>query len=218
MNSEHRTTSQARRRTVGVGMVVGAGVAAAIIGMPGAPAAHADDGSASTDLIGLLDSAAADMTEANDVLHNIPGVVVVDLGGVIGNAADTINQFEAIQEPLLSSDNNFWSGLGDFLFADPDQQLNQASDAFLTATQAVAADPSSLIAGLELSLAGFQYTDTVLFDSLLPNAVGWLIDQLFGIGSFDAAASSAADVAAGVGADVAGSAGANLAAGFDLPF
>jgi hypothetical protein len=218
MKSNPCIARQARRCSVGFGIAVGAVAAAAMIGVASAPAAHADpvDVSTSTDL-GLLDAAAADMTEANDVLHNLPGVVVVDLFGGISNAADVIDQFEAIQAPLLSSDNSFFSGLGHVLFDYPDQQLNQASDAFLSAVQSFAADPSSLT-GFDVSLAGFQYTGTVLFDSLLPNVVGEVIDQLFGLEGPDAVGGSAADVAASAGADAAGSASADLATGFDLPF
>lgn len=205
MNSNQHT---ARQWGVGLGMAIGAGMAAAMIGMTGAPAAHADAGSAATDL-GLLDSAAADFTEAINVLTNTPGVVVIDLSGL--NVPDIINQFEAIQTPLLSSDNSSLSGLGDFLFDGPDQQLAHAGDVFLTAAQAFAADPSPT-AGLGISSAGFQYTDTLLFESLYPNGVGAVIDQLLGLGGFDTAAGSAADVGA------AGSAGADLAAGFGLPF
>jgi hypothetical protein len=65
MNSNHRITSQARRWGAGVGIAAGAGVAAAMVGMNSAPAAHADPvdaASTSTDPTGLLDSAASDLT------------------------------------------------------------------------------------------------------------------------------------------------------------
>jgi hypothetical protein len=213
MNSDHRTASPARRWGVGVGVAAGAGVAAAMIGMVGAPSAYADDGSASADL-GLLMSADADVTEAINVLNNLPGVVI-DIGSP-AEPIDAISQFEAIQTPLLSSDNSFLSGLGGLLFDGPDQQLNQASGAFLSAVQAYVADPS-ITNDLDVLSTTFQFDDS-LFGSILPNDVGKVIDQLFDVGGFDTAGGGAADVGASASADTAGSAGADLATGFDLPF
>ncbi|WP_343709866.1 hypothetical protein [Mycobacterium sp.] len=172
-------------------MAAGAGVTVAMIGMAGAPAARADDGALATD-IGLLDTAAADTTEAFTMLTNQPGVVIG-----IGNPdllTGAINQFEAIQTPLLSSDNSFLSGLGDSLFNGPDQQLAQTSDVLVTAVQSYIADPSSTTDADVLS-ATFQYDDSVAFDSLPANVIGEVIDQVFGIGGYDTAGASATDVA-----------------------
>jgi hypothetical protein len=177
-------------------MATGAAVAATMTGITDAPAAHADNGSTATDL-GLLDTAQANVTEAFSVLDSVSGmhpVVPADFG-------DAINRFEAIQEPLLSSDNSFLSGLGHFLFDGPDQQLAQASDTFLTAAQSFAVDPTSITNELDALSASFQFDGALLFGSLFPNVVGKVIDQVFDIGGFDTAA-----------------AGADQASGFDLPF
>jgi hypothetical protein len=153
------------------------------------------------DPLTLLDTAATNTTDAIDVLDKMPNTVVVNIGPP---PTEVFDQFEAIQTPLLTSHNSFLSGLGDFLFAGPDEQLEEASASLLTAAQALAADPSSLTADEGLSSAGLQYLDAVLIDSLLPNIVGKVIDQVFDIGDFDAA--------------TGGAAGADLATGFDLPF
>jgi hypothetical protein len=183
MTSDHRITSLARRWGAGVGMATGAGVAAAVIGMTGAPVAHADAGSTSTDL-GLLDSAEANAAEAFTLAG---GFVPPDL-------ADVFDKFEAVQTPLLSSDNSFFSGLGHVLFDVPDQQLNQTSDALLSAAQSFAADdPASITDDLDYLSAGFKFADS-LFGSILPFAVGKIVDQLFDLGDVDTAGGTATDI------------------------
>lgn len=166
-----------RRWAAGDGVAAGSGAAAALIGMTGAPAARADT---PIDPVELLDAAATDMTQAEDVLSKLPDTVVVNVGG---DPADVIDQFEAIQEPLFSSHNGFLTGLAGLLFDGPDQHLADAGGAVLAAAQAVAADPSSTTADPALISATLQYGDAVLVDSLLPNAAGKVIDQLFGLGN-----------------------------------
>ena len=87
-----------------------------------------------------------------------------------------ITQFEADQTPLLSSDNSLLSGLGEALFNGPDQQLAQASDTFLSAAEAYAADPSSAT-GIDPASASLQFDDSLLFDSAPANLIGQVIDQ-----------------------------------------
>ncbi|MGA8546078.1 MAG: hypothetical protein WB785_12575 [Mycobacterium sp.] len=175
-------------------MAVAAGVATVLLNMTGAPAAHADDGSLATD-IGLLNSAETNLTDALNVLSQVSG----GASGIPASLPDLTSQFEAIQTPLLSSDNSFLSGLGDVLFNGPDQQLAQSSDAFLVAAEAFAADPTSSINQLDTVSTAFQYDDSLLFGALPADVVGKIIDQLLGF-------------------DIAANAGADLATGFGLPF
>jgi hypothetical protein len=152
-----------------------------------ASTAFAADGSVATD-IGLLNSAQTDVTDALNVLGQVPGSTIqfppVEF-------ADIIGKFDAIQTPLLSSDNSLVSGLGEALFNGPDQQLAQSSDAFLAAIEAYAADPTSSTAELGALSATFQWGDSLLFDTLPANVVGGLIDKIFDL-------SPAADFASSV--------------------
>ena len=151
--------------------------------MVGMGTAHADDGSLTTD-IGLLTTAETDIAE------------VFNLGG----QTDTIlpndfSQLEAIQTPLLSSDNSALSGFGELLFNGPDQQIAQASEAALSAAQAYAADPTATNGLADVS-AALQFDGVLLGDVVPANVIGKLTDQIFDIGGFDtASASAAADVA-----------------------
>jgi hypothetical protein len=188
--SRHRTTGQARLWAGGIGT---AAAAAAMIGVASAPAALADDGSLATD-IGLLDSAATNVTEGFNVW------------------TQAITQFEADQTPLLSSDNSLLSGLGESLFNGPDQQLAQASDTFLSAAEAYAADPSTTN-GLDTASASLQFDDSLLFDSGPANLIGQVIDQVLHLGGSDTASAAATDLATSASAtpdDVMGQAIADL--------
>jgi len=84
--SRHRTTGRARRWAGGIGT---AAAAAAMIGMG---TAHADEGSVPAD-IGLLNTAQTDIAEA------------FSLSGHTNADAGFFPELEAIQTPLLSSDN-----------------------------------------------------------------------------------------------------------------
>ena len=184
-------TNAVHRWAVGVGLAGGAAVAAAMIGAAGMPAACADDGSLTTD-IGLLDSAETNMTDGFNVWTQAYGEAPP--------SQDILTQFitqtEAIQTPLLSSDNSLLSGLGESLFNGPDQQLAQISDAFLSAAEAYAADPSTTN-GLDAASESLQFDDSLLSYSLPANVIGEVIDQIFGIGGFDSTSAGAAtDVAA----------------------
>jgi hypothetical protein len=95
----------------------------------------------------------------------------------------------AVQTPLLSSDNSLVSGLGELLFTGPDQQLAQSAETFLSAADAYAADPTSLVNTVDVLSATFQWTDSLLFDSLPANVIGKLVDQIAG---FDIASAGAA--------------------------
>jgi hypothetical protein len=194
MNSHHSATGWARRWGVGFGIAAAAGAAAATIGMT-ASAAHADDGSLGTD-IGLLNSAETDVIEALNAFNQVSGNGLPS--DFPGNLVNLTDQFEAIQTPLLSSDNSFVSDLGDALFNGPDQQLAQSSDAFLVAAEAFSTDPTSAINELDAVSTALQYDGTLLFDELPADVVGKLVDQLLG---FDIA-----------------NAGADLATGLGLPF
>jgi hypothetical protein len=130
-----------------------------------ASATPAADGSLATD-IGLLNTAQADLTDAFNVL------------GQPQPTPDIFSQIEAIQTPLLSSDNSFASGLGDVLFNGPDQQLAQASEAMLSAADAFSADPTGTD-GLNLVSTAFQFDGSLLFDNLPADVIGKVADQLF---------------------------------------
>jgi len=180
-----------RRWATGAGLAGGAAMAAAMIGTASAPAGRADD--LSTD-IGLLTTAETDVNDGLTALSQLPGV---SGGTPPAELGDLISQYEAIQTPLLSSDNSFVSGLGELLFNGPDQQLAQSADAFLSAADAYAADPTSLTNTADVLSATFQWTDSLLFDSLPANAIGKLVDQVAGydIGSAGAAADLATSAA-----------------------
>jgi hypothetical protein len=173
MSSQCCTTRRARR----LGVAVAAGVAAAMVGMTGGSVARADDASVPTD-IGLLNSAETDVIDAFNVWSQVSGDAPP--ADFPGNLIDLTNQFEAIQTPLLSSDNSFLSGLGEVLFNGPDQQLAQSSDAFLVAAEAFSADPTSGINALDAVSTALQYDDALLFDALPADVVGKIVDQLLG--------------------------------------
>ena len=124
------------------------------------------------------------------------GVTIPYDRGLDGHSdADVLTH--AVMDALLGA-----AALGDIgrLFPDSD-------DAFLNISSLV------LLSRVRDALADAGYRvvniDATLIDSIFPNAVGKVIDQLFDVGGFDTASGSAADVA--------GSAGADLATGFDLP-
>ena len=158
--SNRRTTGQARLWAVGTGM---AAAAAAVIGMG---TAHADDGSVPTD-IALLNTAQADIAEAFSLNGQTP-----DTG--------FFPELEAIQTPLLSSDNSFVSGFGEALFNGPDQQLAQTSEAFLAAAETLSSDTTNLTALGDYASTGFQATDAI-FGEIPSTLIGKLTDQIFGL-------------------------------------
>jgi hypothetical protein len=174
--SSRRTTGRARLWAGGIGM---AAAAAAMIGMG---TAHADDGSVPTD-IGLLTTAETDVTEAFSLNGQTP-----DTG--------FFSQLEAIQTPLLSSDNSFVSGVGEALFNGPDQQLAQSSEAFLSAAEALSSGTPSLTTLGDFASTGFQVTGAI-FGEIPSTLIGKLTDQIFDIGGFDTTSAGAAtDLAA----------------------
>jgi hypothetical protein len=205
--TRHRTTGQARLWAGGIGM---AAAAAAMIGMASAPVARADDGSLATD-IGLLDSAQTNVTDGFDVWTQAYG----EAPPSSATLTETINQFVADQTPLLSSDNSLLSGLGESLFNGPDQQLATASETFLSAAEAYAADPSTTN-GLDAASASLQFDDSLLFDSAPANLIGQVIDQVLHLGDSDiASASAATDLATSVTGGLGPSSAADLAASLD---
>ena len=199
MTSIRRASCLVRQWSSGAGL---AAAAAAVIGMG---TAHADD--LSTD-IGLLNSAETNVTDAFNVWTQAYGEAPPSSDGL----TQLITQTEAIQTPLLSSDNSLLSGLGESLFNGPDQQLAQASETFLSAADAYAADPSSAT-GLDAASASLQFDESLLFNSLPANVIGEVIDQVFHLGGSDTAGAAATDLAASASAtpdDVMGQAIADL--------
>jgi hypothetical protein len=167
---------------------IGAGLAA--VATLGTGTAHADDGSVPTD-IGLLNTAQTDIAEA------------FALSGHANDGANFLPELESIQTPLLSSDNSFVSSFGEALFNGPDQNLAQASEAFLSAAQTLSADTSNLAALGTYASDGFQVTDAI-FGEIPSTLIGKLTDQIFDIGGFDTASASAAtDLAASASSVVA---------------
>jgi hypothetical protein len=200
--TRHRATGQARLWAGGIGM---AAAAAAMIGMG---TAHADD--LSTD-IGLLETAATNVTDGFNIWTQAYG----EAPPSSADLTQAITQFEADQTPLLSSDNSLLSGLGESLFNGPDQQLAQASDAFLSAAEAYAADPSTTN-GLDTASASLQFDDSLFFDSGPANLIGQVIDQVLHLGGSDiAGASAATDLATSVTGGLDPSSAADLAASLD---
>jgi hypothetical protein len=201
MTSIRRASCRVRQWSSGAGL---AAAAAAVIGMG---TAHADDGSLATD-IGLLNSAATNVTEGFNVWTQAYG----EAPPSSADLTQAITQFEADQTPLLSSDNSLLSGLGESLFNGPDQQLAQASDTFLSAAEAYAADPSTTN-GLDTASASLQFDDSLLFDSGPANLIGQIIEQVFHLGGSDIATAAATDLATSASAtpdDVIGQAIADL--------
>jgi hypothetical protein len=181
MTSIHRASCLVRQWGSGAGL---AAAAAAVIGMG---TAHADD--LSTD-IGLLNSAETNVTDAFNVWTQAYG----EAPPSSDTLTQLITQTEAIQTPLLSSDNSLLSGLGESLFNGPDQQLAQASDTFLSAADAYAADPSTTT-GLDAASASLQFDESLLFTSLPSNVIGEVIDQVLHLGGSDIASAAATDPA-----------------------
>jgi hypothetical protein len=172
-----RTTGQARLWAGGIST---AAAAAAMIGMG---TAHADVGSVPTD-IGLLNTAQTDIAEA------------FSLSGQTNAGAGFFPELEAIQTPLLSSDNSFVSGFGEALFNGPDQQLAQASEAFLSAAETLSSDTTNFTALGDYASTGFQVTGAI-FGEIPSTLIGKLTDQIFDIGGFDTTSAGAAtDLAA----------------------
>jgi len=184
MSSNRRFSCRARQWSTGVGV---AAAAAAMIGMASAPAARADD--LSTD-IGLLETAETNVTDGFNIWTQAYG----EAPPSSADLTQAITQFEADQTPLLSSDNSLLSGLGESLFNGPDQQLAQASDTFLSAAEAYAADPSTTN-GLDTASASLQFDDSLLFDSGPANLIGQIIDQVLHLGGSDTASAAATDLA-----------------------
>jgi hypothetical protein len=175
MFSDRRSSCRVRHWSASAGL---AAAAAAVIGMG---TAHADDGSVPTD-IGLLNTAQTDIAEA------------FSLAGHTNAYASFFPELEAIQTPLLSSDNSFFSGFGEALFNGPDQQLAQSSEAFLSAAEALSsATPGISELGVlgDYASTGFQVTDAI-FGEIPSTLIGKLTDQIFDIGGFDTASASAA--------------------------
>ena len=205
MTSIHRASCLVRQWGSSAGL---AAAAAAVIGMG---TAHADD--LSTD-IGLLNSAEANVTDAFNVWTQAYG----EAPPSSADLTQLITQTEAIQTPLLSSDNSLLLGLGESLFNGPDQQLAQASDAFLSAADAYAADPSTTT-GLDAASASLQFDESLLFNSLPANVVGAVINQVLHLGGSDVAGAAATDLATSASAtpsDVIGQAIADLNQGTAL--
>jgi hypothetical protein len=173
MTSHRRAVCRVRQWSTGAGL---AAAAAAMMGLASAPAAQADD--LSTD-IGLLDTAQTDIAEA----FSLSGQTQADAG--------IFPELEAIQTPLLSSDNSLVSGFGEALFNGPDQQLAQASDAFLSAAETLSSDTTNLTALGDYASAGFQ-VDGAIFGEIPSTVIGKLTDQIFDIGGFDSTGAGAA--------------------------
>jgi hypothetical protein len=170
----------------------GAGLAAAAAAVIGMGTAHADD--LSTD-IGLLNSAETNVTDAFNVWTQAYG----EAPPSSDTLTQLITQTEAIQTPLLSSDNSLLSGLGESLFNGPDQQLAQAGETFLSAADAYAADPSTAT-GLDAASASLQFDESLLFTSLPSNVVGEVVDEVLHLGGSDIFGAAATDLASSASA------------------
>lgn len=169
MTTIRSSSCRVRRWGAGAGLA-----AAATIGMG---TAHADDSSVPAD-IGLLTAAETDIAQA------------FSLNGQTPTDATIFPELEAIQTPLLSSDNSFVSGVGEALFNGPDQQLAQASEAFLSASEAFSSGTPSITTLADFASTGFQL-DGAIFGEIPSTVIGKLTDQIFDVGGFDSASASA---------------------------
>jgi hypothetical protein len=201
-----RVACRPGRQRVGLGLAAGAGLAAVALGLGIAHADPTGGASTSADPATLLDSAAADLTQASEVLSkaDVPASLQHLLSVQTQSAEEfsqVIAQAQSIQDPLLSNDNTFVAGLANLFFGDVDQKFAQASAAVLSADQAFAADPSQ---STEAGLIGPDFQlDGAAIDSVFPDVTGVFVDRLLGIPVESP--------------DAAVSAGADLATGFDLP-
>lgn len=198
--------------------VAGVGVAAAMIGIMSTPPAHADD---APDPADLLSSSINDLTEAKDGLIQInPSMYIAEefIGPQIqdlADFADLVKEYEGIQEPLLSSHDHFMGEAANLLFFIDDQQIEQASGAVLSTTQAFESLPSyqDMFSAI---WADVQLLDASVFESLIPNRLVGFAEEIFHSGAVPGA------VATDAGADLATGflPGADLASGFlpGLPF
>lgn len=187
-----------------VGLVLAAGSGVGVVLMLSVGTAHADPvdaASSSTDPIALLDSATADLTQANDLLSSaeIPTqdqfADLVESQTLFQNSdLQALSSFESIQEPLLSSQDSSVSDLANLLFGGVDQQLARASDALLVADQAFVADPTSATDAFGELVADFQFVSAD-FNSALPDLGALLFEDL----DPAAVSSAGADAAAAVG-------------------
>jgi len=197
MNLGRRAAERSGRLIGGLG-IFGAAATGALIGMSGAPVAHADTSDAAVPVVpvtpeSLLSSSTDNLTAADTILGraDLSGEFQGILGPqteVLNNGLSVVGEFEGIQAPLLSSGEPSLANLGDLLFLGDDQQIEQASADVLSATQAFDANPT-VSTEFNLFLADAQLGGAA-FDTLVPNAIASFVDQLSGIGS-DATGSAA---------------------------
>jgi hypothetical protein len=178
MKSSHHIAHHARQWGVSFGMVAGAGVAAAMMGVASAPTAHADDADAGQ----VLDQAAAVMLQAAQTLYAVPA------DSLDADQAQMLFQqlsFDFQQEAFVLQDESMQAGLSAAAQTSPlvlnaDQGLLQAYDAVLSADQAfAAAPPSSPLDDLGLLQAEFGVFPAQ-FDVLSADIDATLADQ-FGL-------------------------------------
>lgn len=115
----------------------------------------------------LLNTVSTNLADANNVVSGLPGV-----GAFLEMQEGWLRQLAPVQaaENTISSHDGFLSNPVDQLFLDPiDQNLVRASDALITADQALVAaitsDSGVGPANLDVGLAGFQM-EVALLDSI----------------------------------------------------
>jgi ABC-type transporter Mla subunit MlaD len=187
----------------------------------GMGAAHADPTNTSlddttggiTNPADLLNSASTDLTDGSNVLSGVAApsesllaVLVTDQTAAQDAELQVIANLQSAQNFISSHDDSL-SGLVNQLFFTPvDQELDHASQAILSADQALATAVSSGsgVPTAELELIGTDLQFFVVgFDSLPIDFAALLLGD--------------SDLPSSAGSDV-GAAGADLATTFDLPF
>ncbi len=151
-----------------------AGVSLAVMGIATAGAANADDLTA-TDPIGLLDGAETELTDANQVLSEIPtqgnlnlAAEVANLTGSDDTTLQLLGHLETFEDKILANDGSL-SVLINPLLTNLDQNWYNATEGLLSADQALdaAALSGSGLQAAELGVAAadFQMLGPV-FDSI----------------------------------------------------
>jgi hypothetical protein len=155
-------TSSVRRWAAGVGMAAATAMAGAMMALAIVPSASADDGDE------LLGQAGADLTQATQVLEQIP-TTALDAREANGVAAGETFQTDLAQQaiPTLESlQANEVADQNNTLVLDADQQLVEASQQLLTADQGL----------LSAADAGDLNTLSGWLDARLPVSEGVLAD------------------------------------------
>lgn len=149
MISNRRNACHVRRRRAGVDLAAGVVVAAAMFGAAAAPAARADS-PPPADPISLLDSAQTELTDANQVLSQIPTQGNLDLATAVAQQTgfqdmllQNLGHVESAESVILSHAGSFSALIDQFWFTPVDQGWLNETETVFAADQALAAAAAS---------------------------------------------------------------------------